>query len=105
MTAPAFSKSRCRNHPARQAACRCPGCGFDFCRECVTEHHERLLCSRCMAQLTGAGTGKPSASRTLKVIAQSAAGILAAWIFFFLAGELVSVVVAPQHEVHAWHAH
>jgi uncharacterized paraquat-inducible protein A len=103
MTPSSFASRRCRNHIERQAACRCPGCGFDFCRECVTEHDERLLCSRCMAELGASGT-RPSRSKTIGTIAQAVAGIAAAWIFFFLAGELTSMVVSPSHEVRAWHA-
>jgi uncharacterized paraquat-inducible protein A len=103
MTPSSVAKRRCRNHIERQAACRCPGCGFDFCRECVTEHDERLLCSRCMAQLTGS-IQEPSRSAALRTLAQAVAGIVAAFLFFFLAGELTSMVVSPSHEVRAWHA-
>jgi uncharacterized paraquat-inducible protein A len=101
MTSPTFAQRRCRNHMERQAACRCPGCGFDFCRECVTEHDERLLCSRCIATLTAASAAQTSrwSSAALGVV-----GIVAAWIFFFLAGELVSSALGPQHEVRVWHA-
>jgi hypothetical protein len=56
-----------------------------------------------MAEL-GASTARPSRTKTFKTIAQCVAGIAAAWIFFFLAGELTSMVVSPSHEVRAWHA-
>jgi hypothetical protein len=103
MTPSSFASRRCRNHIDRQAACRCPGCGFDFCRECVTEHDERLLCSRCVAGLNFPAT-RASRTKSIKAIAQCVVGIAAAWIFFFLAGELTSIIVSPSHEVRAWHA-
>jgi hypothetical protein len=103
MTPSTFASRRCRNHFERQAACRCPSCGFDFCRECVTEHDERLLCSRCVAQLE-TPSARPSRTKSIQAIAQCVAGVTAAWLFFFLAGELTSMVVSPSHEVRAWHA-
>jgi hypothetical protein len=101
-----LAQRRCRNHGERQAACRCPGCVFDFCRECVTEHDERWLCSRCMAaQPTSANAAKRPGWSRLSSVAIGMAGILAAWLYFFLAGELATMVLAPQHEVRVWHAH
>ena len=43
---------RCDNHPGREASARCPECGKFFCRECITEHDDRVLCASCLAKLT-----------------------------------------------------
>ena len=104
MTSPAYSQRRCHNHRERQAACRCPGCGFDFCRECVTEHDERLLCSRCMLQSTAGHAHRRARGGVLPRIGIGLAGILAAWMFFFLVGEFATTMLAPKHEVQTWHA-
>ena len=45
----------CYNHAQREAVVRCPACGRYFCRECVTEHDDRMLCSHCLAQVSGNG--------------------------------------------------
>ena len=43
---------RCFNHAGREAVARCPECGQFFCRECITEHEDRVLCSACLKKLT-----------------------------------------------------
>ncbi|MEI9999185.1 MAG: rhomboid family protein [Verrucomicrobiota bacterium] len=43
---------RCVNHPQREASARCPECGRFYCRECVTEHDDRVVCAACLARLT-----------------------------------------------------
>src|SRR5471030_2475362 len=43
---------RCDNHPQREASARCPECGKFFCRECITEHDDRVLCASCLAKLS-----------------------------------------------------
>ncbi|MCI0613826.1 rhomboid family protein, partial [bacterium] len=40
-----ISKQRCFFHSQREAVVRCPECGRYYCRECVTEHLDRLLCA------------------------------------------------------------
>jgi len=48
MTAPNVIRLRCFYHDFREAACRCPICQRYFCRECVTEHDDRVLCVECL---------------------------------------------------------
>jgi hypothetical protein len=43
---------RCLHHPVREAAARCPECRSYFCRECVTEHEGRVICTPCLRRLT-----------------------------------------------------
>ena len=50
---------RCYHHHGREAVVRCPECGRFYCRECVTEHDDRMLCSRCLEQITHSAAGKP----------------------------------------------
>ena len=35
----------------REAVARCPECTQFFCRECITEHDDRVLCSACLKKL------------------------------------------------------
>ena len=42
---------RCFNHAAREAVARCPACGHYFCRECITEHDDRVICAACLRKL------------------------------------------------------
>ena len=36
---------RCFNHMLREAVACCPECRRYFCRECVTEHEDKVLCA------------------------------------------------------------
>ena len=87
--APGLTRRKCRQHPAREAAARCPGCGRFFCRECVSEHRDRVLCAECLRR----ESLPPPARRRTFVIARTvtrlAAGVLGAWLFFHLLGQVL----------------
>ena len=78
---------RCANHPGREAAARCPDCRSFFCRECVTEHEDQVLCAACIRKRTAAHT--TPRRRLLRQLAGTVPvglGLLTAWLFFFLLG-------------------
>ena len=88
---------RCLHHPGREAAARCPGCGRDFCRECVGEHAGRWLCAACLA---AAGEGRAARRSRLAAVKKSlrvAAGLFAAWFYFYLAGQALLHFHDPIH--------
>jgi hypothetical protein len=65
-TAPSLVQQRCVNHPAREASARCPECGRFYCRECITEHDDRVLCASCLEKI--ARREKPAGSRWTPVM-------------------------------------
>jgi len=78
---------RCANHPGREAAARCPRCRSYFCRECVTEHEDRVLCAACIRALTA--SRQTAVSPLLKraaAILPVTLGVLTVWLFFYLVG-------------------
>lgn len=81
----AIAQSRCAMHPEREAAARCPGCSRFFCRECVTEHDGRVLCSRCLAAQAGASRQAPAWSLA-KLPAAAACGFVLLWVAFYYMG-------------------
>lgn len=92
-------QSRCWNHGAREAVCRCPECGHSFCRECVTEHGARLLCAPCLAaqtRITAAPRRHRAASFWLAL-----AGLLLAWLLFYGTGE-ASILITGRMEQTSW---
>jgi hypothetical protein len=97
---PAALHNRCWNHEAREAVCRCPGCSRGFCRECVAEHEQRLLCAAC---LRAAVHTQPATSgnRLLARIALAVAGLLLAWVVIFLIGEAI-LTYTGRLEQTAW---
>lgn len=48
----------CRNHPERETAQTCAGCGDPFCDGCLVRFEKLLLCEQCKARfLTGVDEG------------------------------------------------
>ena len=95
---------RCWNHPSREAVARCPECGNFFCRECVVEHADRIICSGCLARLQAAAA-KPKRRVSLAPLlrlAAALAGIVLAWILFFSAGRLLLGMPDSFHDDAMW---
>jgi len=44
---PTALRRRCARHEEREAVGRCSVCAGGFCRECLTEHEDRLYCGPC----------------------------------------------------------
>jgi uncharacterized paraquat-inducible protein A len=98
----ALTHQRCFNHGNREAAARCPECGRFFCRECVTEHDDRVLCSRCLSEMTGAdSTEKPSAG-ILKSLFMLGSGVLVLWLVFYYLGLGLLEIPPSFHEGTIW---
>ena len=99
---PELASQRCLNHSTREAVARCPECGRYFCRECITEHEERILCAACLAKLARVPLSQKPAFQNFARVAQSALGILLAWFFFFLIGEALLKIPTTFHEGTLW---
>ena len=97
-----LTHQRCFNHAAREAVARCPECGRYFCRECVTEHDDRMVCAVCLRKLTREESADRSAFGRLLRLLQCACGVLVAWFFFFLVGESLLRLPASFHEGTLW---
>jgi hypothetical protein len=97
-----LAQQRCFNHAVREAAARCPECKHFFCRECVTEHEDRVLCAACLKKLAGSQSTKRRAFAGVMRFARFAAGILIAWFFFFLIGEVLVRLPDSFHEGALW---
>ena len=103
MSSPAsLHQQRCFNHGVREAVARCPECGGFFCRECVTEHDDRVVCSVCLAKLARTPLVKRRAFVNLLRAAQCLAGLVAAWFFFFFIGSLLLKIPSAFHEGALW---
>ena len=99
---PQLVHQRCFNHAAREAVACCPECKQCFCRECITEHDDRVLCAACLKKLArGPLTKRPAFQKILR-LAQCAFGILIAWFFFFLIGESLLKIPAAFHGGTLW---
>ena len=97
-----LAHQRCFNHAGREAVARCPECGHFFCRECITEHDDRVVCAACLKKLVRQPLARRTAFAQLLRLAQCAFGILIAWFFFFLIGDGLLKLPASFHEGTLW---
>ena len=100
----AVALQRCLHHGEREAIARCPECGSFFCRECITEHDERIICASCLAKITR--TAGPKARRrpfaALRPWAAAFSGIVVAWLCFYFIGRLLVAVPSDFHASSIW---
>jgi hypothetical protein len=101
---PSLTHQRCLNHAEREAVARCPECTRFFCRECITEHDDRVLCAACLKKLARAPlTRRPALAGLLRLV-QCAVAILIVWFFFFVIGEKLASAPDNFHENSLWRA-
>jgi hypothetical protein len=97
-----LADQRCFNHALREAAARCPSCGNYFCRECITEHEDRVICAGCLGKLARPPLlQRRGFAGTLRA-GQFLLGLLAAWFFFYLLGESLLSLPNAFHEGTLW---
>lgn len=97
-----LAQERCFHHTDRQAAARCPRCRHCYCRECITEHDEKIICASCLAQLA---RPRKSAARLISLLTVPTgflAGFLAIWLFFHLLGRGLLLLPDKFHEGTVW---
>jgi hypothetical protein len=93
---------RCFNHMLREAVARCPECRRYFCRECVTEHEDKVLCAACLGTLIDAdGTGLGRFGGLFR-IANFLLGGMLLWIFFYYLGQILLSLPSSFHEGTLW---
>lgn len=95
-------QQRCSNHEFREAASRCPMCLRYFCRECVTEHEDRVLCAECLKKFIARETVRTGMFRRLLQGLLPIAGLLMAWLFFYALGRTLLLIPAAVHDGTIW---
>ncbi|MCG8633014.1 MAG: hypothetical protein MI863_04255 [Desulfobacterales bacterium] len=99
-----LARQRCFNHSSREAVAICLDCNNPFCRECVTEHEDRVICAGC---LSGLKADKPAKKRTalLRPLIRTAlffSALLFLWLIFFYLGRFLLEMPASFHEGTLW---
>jgi hypothetical protein len=97
-----LSQQRCFNHKLREAVAKCPGCGRYFCRECITEHEDRVLCARCLRKTMRAAKGRFLWLDVPVRILQFVGGSVLLWIFFYYFGLIWLQLPSDFHEDSIW---
>lgn len=92
----------CFNHTLREAVARCPECKNFFCRECITEHDDRVICATCLKKLARVSGARKSPALFLRQSAFFMAGIVTAWLFFYWIGQGLLSIPTDFHDGTIW---
>ncbi|MEP6662721.1 MAG: rhomboid family protein [Verrucomicrobiota bacterium] len=93
----------CLNHVGREAVARCPECQRFYCRECITEHDDRVICAHCLKKILRASASKKKISGTIFQWAFGFAGLITAWLFFYGIAGLLLKIPTTFHDGSVWH--
>jgi hypothetical protein len=97
-----LSTQRCFHHSLREAVARCPECAHFYCRECVTEHDDRVICATCLRRLAAAAPQKRRSLAWLAPLVQLTLGVVIVWLFFYGFGAALLSIPSSFHEGEVW---
>ena len=98
---PSLAMQRCHYHTEREAVARCPECRRFYCRECITEHDDRVICASCLRKIAAIARIRRGQFAGVGVLA-CVAGIIIAWFFFYSMGRLLLLTPTRFHEGTVW---
>jgi hypothetical protein len=93
---------RCFNHAAREAAARCPQCQRYFCRECTTEHDEKVLCASCLEAAVPSREARMRRQPAFIRAAQFTVAFLILWFVFLGMGRSLLGLPDSFHSGELW---
>ena len=97
-----LADQRCWVHDQREAAARCVTCRHFFCRECITEHEDRVLCAECTRKIIATAAARtPRRTAVLRVV-QLGCALFTAWLFFYWVGQILLSLDPAFHEGTMW---
>lgn len=97
-----LTEQRCFNHLSREAAARCPECRRHFCRECVTEHEGRVLCSVCLRKVCNPATPIRKRNAVAIQLLHGLAAFVMIWAIFYSIGQLLLLLPDSFHDGTLW---
>ena len=95
-------RQRCLHHYSREAVARCPECGLYFCRECITEHDDRVICASCLRRVAVTAEKSPRRRLNLWPALQISGGFLFTWFLIYIAGRLLLTLPEEFHDDQLW---
>ena len=93
-----IAQERCFNHTFREAVARCPACGRTFCRECISEHDDRVICAFCLKRFSKKAVRRYRLVGLVR-LAQILMGVLLLWSSFYLLGKALLTIPSSFHEL------
>jgi hypothetical protein len=95
-------QQKCYHHKHREAVARCPECKRYFCRECITEHDDRVLCTDCLVRMSGKSQRHSSAFNSVFYILRFLSGTIVLWLAFYYIGLMLLSLPTSFHEGTLW---
>jgi hypothetical protein len=93
---------QCLNHAEREAVARCPECRQFFCRECVAEHDDRVVCAACLRKILRLPERKKTSFTTLARAVALSFSLFTAWLAFYWLGKILLQVPTKFHDGSLW---
>ncbi len=97
-----IERKRCSLHSQREAVAQCLECQNYFCRECVTEHDDRVLCSGCLDRVAEERFTRKKGFRFIRGTVSFFTGLIIVWFFFYMVGSTLLKLPASFHEGTLW---
>ena len=97
-----FLQQKCYNHRYREAAAKCPECGRFFCRECITEHDDRMLCTSCLEAMNDKTESHSAVLINIYYVGRFFLGSIMIWLMFYYIGVILLSIPASFHEGTIW---
>lgn len=97
-----LASQRCFHHPLREAVARCPECGQFYCRECITEHEDRVICATCLRGLSESREKRRTGLAGVLIAGRFAVAFLVAWLFFYFIAQMLVSIPSTFHEGTIW---
>jgi hypothetical protein len=95
-------RQRCSNHPQREASARCPECAHYFCRECITEHDDRVLCATCLAKISLKKEPVGEGWSWVPRLGLAFLAVLVVYVMFLLLGSRLLSIPSQFHSSGGW---
>jgi len=97
-----LTHQRCYHHQFREAVARCPECGLFFCRECITEHADKVLCASCLDKTLGPDGERLNRFQWLFRLGHFFLGFMILYILFYYLAQTLLAFPSSFHEGTLW---
>lgn len=95
-------QQRCLNHDLREAVARCPQCGQFYCRECITEHDDQVICAACLRKSIQPAVADRRYAALAGHLTALLVSLLFCWIVFYWLGRILLLIPNSYHDQTLW---
>ncbi len=97
-----LTQQRCHHHKFREAVARCPECRRFFCRECITEHADKVLCASCLGKNLRTGAERSHRFQWFFRLGHFFMGVMILYILFYYFAQILLAFPSSFHEGTLW---